>query len=170
MRALPDLHPDDLAMRVMIRDLLIHYRTRDGIGQRELAKRMGLTQGAVSKFERGTSWLVSSLQRRAGVHDRRLVVRLVGLPEPPDEVLALAAMRPTDPVRAEAWDRAAVAAELAAARNTLGVTQEQVGEVLGCGKRAVAYIEGDDKDALLVSWQRYCRALGGALWVGLEES
>jgi Helix-turn-helix. len=167
VRAPEDLHPDDTAMRVMLRDLIVYTRQRAKLSQRKLAPRVGIGQSALAQVERSLSWRVSTLQRVVRGLDRRLLLRPLGLPEPPAEVLALAAMRPADPVRADAWDVAAVVAEMTAARKALRVTQESVGEVLGCGPRAVGAVEMCESDVLLGTLQRYCRALGGALWVGL---
>lgn len=164
MRAPEDLHPDDAAMRLMLRDLLVYYRNRATLSQRALAGRMGQTQGAIGQIEHADSWRVSTLQRWARGVDARLLLRPLGLPETD---LAVQAFRPADPVRADAWDLAEVREVLVTARRFLGVTQVALGEVLECSDRAVAAVELGETDVLLGTVQRYCRALGGALWVGL---
>jgi transcriptional regulator with XRE-family HTH domain len=166
VRAPEDLHPDDAAMRLMLRDLLVYRRTRAGISGRELGRRLGIHQSSIVKMEGNPAWRLSTLQRWSAAMDAVLLLRPVGLPEPPDRD-AMLAFRPSDPVKAQAWDRADLIGALAYARKSMRVRQSDLGEVLGCGDRAVSAVEDEDTDVLLATVQRYCRALGGALWVGL---
>lgn len=168
MKAPIDLHPDDAVTRLMLRDLLVHYRHRAGLSQRALGRKLELTQTTIARHEAGQSWMLFTLYRWAPAVGGRLLLRPVGLPDAPDEVQALAAMRPADLTRGHEYTRAALAAELTAARIALGVTREELGEVLGCAESGIRELEAARGDTLLGTVQRHCRALGGALWIGLE--
>jgi DNA-binding XRE family transcriptional regulator len=168
MRAPVDLHPDDTAMRHMIRDLLIglRYRTKPRMGQRQLAARIGCHQTSVAGMEASTSWKASTLQRWARAHNRRLILTPIGLPADPG--IDPAAIIYTDPVKADEWTIASTIALITEARRLAGITPEAVADLLGVGTRALWAIENQETDPLLASIQRYCRAVGGALWVGVE--
>lgn len=165
MRSPDDLHPDDLAMRLMLRDVLTYHREKLRWSQRELGRRMSTSQSAASLVESGSTWLLSTVQRWTHALGKRPLLRPVGLPVELDP--AMAAFRPTDPVQAREWDRAEILGVLADARRAMGVTQVALGDAMGISDRSVAALENPDADVLLVSLQRYCRGLGGALWVGV---
>lgn len=163
-----DLHADDTAMRHMIRDLLIglRYRTKPRISQRQLADRIGCHQTSVAGMETSTAWKASTVQRWARGHGRRLILTPVGLPADPN--IEPTAIVYSEPDKADEWARASAIAVIADARKLAGISQEAVADVLGVGTRSVWAIENQETDPLLASMQRYCRAVGGALWVGVE--
>ena len=169
MRGPEDLHPDDRDIRVGLRDALIERRQRLGLSQYALANRIGLSQAAVNLLESRESWRLTSVQRWARHLGWRLVLRLEGLPGADDEPATM--FRPADPDRADLWDQAALVEQLVAARVALGVTQAELGRRLDTGDQAVGNIErlGNGPGLMFTTPQRYCRALGGALWVGTES-
>lgn len=170
MIPLADLHPDDLASRIALRDLLIERRHEVGLSQSRLARRIGLSQSAVGKAETGTNWHLLVLQRIARSIDARIVLypdNLPGVGKVHDDTTAV--FRPTDPQRADLWDQANLLANLVAARQALGLTQAQMGERLGSSESAVGNYERTKTGLMLISPQRYCRALGGELAMELEH-
>ena len=60
MRAPEDLHPDDTAMRVMLRDLIVYTRQRAKLSQRKLAPRVGIGQSALAALSPAMNASMSS--------------------------------------------------------------------------------------------------------------
>lgn len=163
-----DLHPDDAAARNNLRQTLVNYREQQGITQRTLAARLNVSPSAVNKMEQHSMWRLLNLQRWVTALDLELLLIPIGLPIPPDDVQALAAIRPTSPHLRHEFARAAILADLVAARYALGLTQDDIGQRLGRKGRAVAEVERQHWDVMVVTLQRYCRALGGHLQFDLE--
>ncbi|MEU7972190.1 helix-turn-helix transcriptional regulator [Micromonospora sp. NPDC049089] len=170
MTPVTDLHPDDLAARLSLRALLVERRHERGLSQARLAKAMGLSQTAIAHVEKGTNWHLLVLQRYAHAVNLRIVAYPDALPgvgtihDPTADVF-----RPSDPERAHRWDQANLIGNLGAARRAVGLTQAVVAERLDLTERAVSNYEHTKTGVVLISPQRYCRALGGALAIEVED-
>lgn len=167
MRAPTDLHPDDLAYRIGLRDMLIEQRKRLGYSQSQLAALIGRPQSAVAQFEVGQPWRVAPTQEIADA----LGLRLVLLPDsvrggsyvmlPADERLAAQEQH--------AMDRRHLIAALVVARRASGFTQAEVAGRLGIHVNVLGRFETNHGGGLMLpNCQRYLRALGGELWIGAE--
>lgn len=164
MRTPPDLHPDDLAQRECLRDLLVDVRHIRDLSQSDLGYRMGLVGSTVTLMELRLQWRVSTVQRWADALGLRLVLS-TGLPGTNEDVYLL---RPADPAAALAFDRRAFIESLAEGRRQVQVTQRRLGEKLGISENGVAAIEKEN-DIMMANAQRYCRGLGSQLRIELEE-
>ncbi len=175
MTRIVDLHPDDAEARVKLRLQLRDLRLRLGCSQAEAAARAGVTKSAVSLLERrGDNPLVASVQRMARAVDHRAILR-PHLPHtlpthPTAALLAVVEAHAADAHTQDAYHRSAVLADLAAYRRGTGVTAREMSERWGTRRDATAVcdLEGELKEPLLASYQRYTRALGGVLHVDLE--
>lgn len=168
-----DLHPDDATTRNMIRLLLMSARRDQRLGQRTVAARLGRGQSNVSQLEHRTHWLVATVQQWARAVGWRLVLTPMGLPDlsgDGDQYAAvLARIRPTSAVHTDELARARLRNDLVRARRLLRIRHAAMAEVLGCSARSVGMWETSAADSVsLPAAQRYARALGGAVWVGLE--
>ena len=164
-----DLHPDDTAARQQIRDQLRAARHATGLSQRGLAARVGVVHSAIVHAEANTSWRMSTLRRYARGLDLELLAYPTGLPKPPADVAALAGMV-TATRRGDSFAVAALVAEIAAAREALGLTKADMARRLGVVDRGVRAIENcAHDDIMVVTAQRMCRVLGGRLVLELGE-
>lgn len=162
-----DLHPDDQAARVELRDLLrAHSRSR-GLAEREVAAAAGRKQGWAASIWAQDSWLLSSMQAMSRALGYRLAVDTV---QPLPTSMA--------PVQMEMWDAMnAVVGVDAAGRDTvsrmiladtarrlreyLELSPAQLGALLGHSARRVTEWEAGEKpDYPLITAQRHFRALG----------
>lgn len=164
MRTPPDLHPDDPEIRLSLRDMLVDTRRAHGMSQRDLGLRLGKAATTITLMEANPMWRISTVQHWAAALGQRLVLHPDCLP--PDEEVYL--LRPADPESALAFDRRMFVLALRDARRWMGITQRRLGERLGISENGVAEIE-KGHDVLLVTAQRYCRAVGASLLVELEE-
>ena len=167
MRAPVDLHPDDRAARLALRDLLIDRRLEQKLTQDELATRMGVTKQAVSLLESSDPRVIHATQRWSRPLNCRLTFDLVGLPVDPN-ANGVDAFRPTDPGRADLWDQRALAMALRYAREELGLSQKVIGRRLGGDDKNVRQIELQRYGLIFTTPQRYARVLGGRLDLGIE--
>lgn len=163
MRTPPDLHPDDYALRIGLRDMLAERRLLRNWSPRDLARAMGMASSAW-KLEVHTAWRLSTVQQWAYA----LGLRLYLAPDclPPDERLYL--LRPADSRAALAYDRLVWIEQLTEARRWVGISQMRIGDRLSITDRGVAAIE-KAQDILLLNAQRYCRAIGSELIIEVEE-
>lgn len=164
MRTPPDLHPDDVATRECLRDMLVDARHNYGMSQRDLAGRLGRKPPTIGRMEVHLHWRVSTVQRWA----HALGLRLLLIPAVIDINDDLFLLRPADLDAAMAFDRRAFIEMLADARRRLRLTQRMLAEPMGLTENGVGEIE-KGRDVLLVNAQRYCRALGTSLSIDLEE-
>jgi transcriptional regulator with XRE-family HTH domain len=175
MMARPVSHPDDIAARDHIRRRLRALRRDLGVRVEDLADAAGVTTDAIYLYEqRATNPLTGTVQRHAGGLNHRLVMRLAATPALPTHpyavnLLAMAAAT-SDGATADAHQRAALLADLVAYRRWLGLTAREITERCGCSRDGTwaSQLEAGRKQALLGSYQRYARALGGHLHLDLE--
>lgn len=167
MRAPADLHPDDLAYRIGLRDLLIARRRQLGYSQQHLARVMRVPQSTVARFEVGQPWRVDPTQDLAHALDLRLVLlpdNVAGGPY----VMLLADERLTVQQQ-HAMDRRHLIAALVVARQACGLTRAEVAARLGIHVNVLGRFETNHGGGLmLANCQRYLRVLGGELWIGTE--
>lgn len=166
-----DIEPGDRYHREHLAAKLTQLRVAEGHTQAQLAELMYLERTAVSRFERGTNPLIGTVQRYARTLNHIARLRTAGLPDVSDDVEValwrnLAAN--TDPAKADRAARAALLAELVAARHALGISQRDQAAVMRCDPTSVCEIERGDNEALLSTYQRYARALGGRAFVRLD--
>lgn len=164
MRTPPDLHPDDLAARENLRDMLVEIRRNYGMSQADVAQLLQRGQSAVHALETAVNWQLSTVQRWAYALRLRLYLWPECLP-PGDDVYLL---RPVDPHAGMAFDRRVWIDALTDARRWVGLTQQRVADRLSIGYTGVAAIE-HERDILLVNGQRYCRALNSRLLIEVED-
>lgn len=160
-----DLHPDDMAIRENLRDMLINTRRGKGMSQLDLGDRLNFgSKRTASQMELRAHWKLSTLQRWSAALGQRIIV----WPEclPPDDALFL--FRPAAAVAAMDYDRRAYIDALADARRWVGLSQLRLANRLGITDVAVAQTERSP-DVLLVNAQRYCRAMDSQLSISLED-
>ncbi|MFF0821196.1 helix-turn-helix domain-containing protein [Micromonospora haikouensis] len=168
MRAPTDLHPDDRKARLALRDLLVSYRNEAGYSQACLARQVGVSQAAIARFEVREPLRITPAWRIADALGMRLVMYPDGLPGGPYDSADLDVLRPSDPASAAVWDRRQLKESLAAARRACGHTQASLARLLDTTENALGEFERATDSLLFGSPQRYCRALGGYLWIGVE--
>jgi transcriptional regulator with XRE-family HTH domain len=172
MRAPEDLHPDDRAHRLVLRDLIVDARRVANLSQARLAARVGVAQSAIASFEAHETQHLNKYRLIAHHLGLRVLAYPDGLPGGPyDDDPALVAFRPTsDFAAAAAWDQQQLMGSLGAARRGCGLTQAQVAVLFGSTENAVGEFERTRHGVMLGTVQRYCRNLGGFLSLGVEDS
>lgn len=160
-----DLHPDDAAVRDRIAEQLRASRVAAGVGQRELAIRLGVDQRRVVLLERRRQWRTATVQGWARALDQRLSLTIRDLAVP-DDGDALAAVydqqQPTNPVVQDRLLLRRVANDLTRIRRTR-MSAYHFGLLIGRGEGSVLWREAHPDGALLGTLQQTTRALGGSL-------
>lgn len=169
MLAPTDLHPDDREARINLRDTLVTIRYSAGISQARLAERIGAGQSVVAGFELREPMRISVTRRIAAGLGHRLVAYPDGIPGGPYDDPDVLLFRPADPAAAQVWDQRQLMTNLVAARQACGLTQAELGAVLGKTEAVISEFERQKGAPLFATCQRYCRALGGYLWLGVES-
>lgn len=170
MRLIEDLHPEDAIARDQLATRLVQARASAGLTQRELGDRLGVDFHAVYNLERGRRWLARRAQAWARGLDLRLGLRVQGLEVPDDDDALAALYAAQQPMTAEAEDRLALRElfnNLARIRRARHVSQKEMGRRMGLGPTRVSQQEAEPDGALLLTAQRYTRALGGVLLLDL---
>ncbi len=175
MTRIHDLHPDDTEARIKLRLQIRDLRRQAGLSCAAAAARIGIGKDTWSLYERrGDNPLAASVQRYARAVDHRLHLRPDlphALPAHPDiAVLHDLAGRAVDPRQQDAYHLTAVLTALAAYRRWSGVAARDMSAKWGTRRdaSAVCDLEGQAKEALVASVQRYTRSLGGVLHLDLE--
>ncbi|MER7331625.1 MULTISPECIES: helix-turn-helix transcriptional regulator [unclassified Micromonospora] len=167
MRAPTDLHPDDLAYRIGLRDLLIARRVELDYSQTQLADVMGVPQSTVARFEVGQPWRVERTQDIAYALRLRVVMYPHNLPGGPYEVADVDPRMPAQ--QQHLVDRQNLVRALVDAREACHVTQTALAASLGIHVNVLGRFETNTTGRLmLANCQRYLRALGGELWIGAD--
>jgi len=162
VRVPTDLDPADLAAREGLRAALIGIREEIGWSQRQLSIALGSNITLAHQMENTVNWKVSTVQRWAHTLKHRFTF------EPSEELpyTDILFIRPTDPSEAMTWDRRALIDALTEAREYLGIGRHELAGRLAVTDNAVKTVERND-DVLVVTAQRFCRALGGSLRIGI---
>lgn len=164
-----DLHPDDLANRVALRDYLYASSVGQGLSEPELSKAAGYQTGWAKGVWSQSSWRLSTVQ---------LLVRTLGYQLDLDVSTVGVRLAPQDPAIAglrsmfragtrdgDEVDRRWLADLGRRLRVGLGVERAELGHALKMsGTRVRDWEEGDGPDYLLLTAQRYFRALGRPLY------
>lgn len=158
----PDLHPDDAAARLRLRQQMIDYRISRNITHGALGEARGLKRHSAGQPERVENWQVSKLQAHLGA----LGGRLLAVPRKRAHV-KLALIAPDDPQVSWTWDRVQMMALLIDLRDERGLTQRELGKLLGREESVISSTECRD-DWLLHTLQRHARALGDELLLSIE--
>ncbi|MFG1846723.1 helix-turn-helix domain-containing protein [Micromonospora carbonacea] len=169
MRAPTDLHPDDREARLALRALLITARKEAGHSQASLAAILGCTQTAVARYELGEFQRINPARRIAHHLGLRIVMFPDGVPGGPYDDPAMLAFRPAEFTAASVWDQQHLMSGLVTARRACGHTQASLARLLGTTENALGEFERSPHVPLFGSVQRYCRPLGGWLWLGVES-
>ncbi len=161
-------HPDDVAHVRAVTAELRGLRCRQFLSVADVAAAVGVVD--LAEFERGTAApRVRAVQAYADAVGHRAVIAVTGVPAgdlATVDTLTRAAAQAGDRDRRWEYERAAVGARLAAAREAAGLTQVGVAGLLGVSKSAVSQTERVvADDPMLYPFQAYARALGGMLRV-----
>lgn len=167
MRAPADMHADDLAYRIGLRDMLTARRRQLGYSQARLADIMRVPQSTVARFEARQPWRIEPTQRVAHALGLRLILTPDGLPGGP---YVVADLNPRlTPQQQHLVDRQHLIRSLIDAREACGVTQDSLAGRLGIHVNVLGRFETTTDAALMfATCQRYLRPLGGELWIGTE--
>lgn len=164
MRTPPDLHPDDLATRECLRDMLVDARRAYGLSQATLGAQLGKSPSTIFRMETDLHWRISTVQRWASAVRLRLVLSPACFDINEDVYL----LRPSDHDGGLAFDRRVFIEALRDARKARRFTCRRLGERLGISDNGVMEIE-KGHDILLANAQRYCRGINSWLSINLEE-
>lgn len=175
-RNVDDLHPDDLLNRLRLRDWMEAERDRQGIGNRELAARMGRNTGwAYGIINGGGMWRAASMQRivRALGYTLHFNVAASNIIIPPRDTPSLTDIYAgnSDPERREEAARMDLGDLGRRYREARKLSSSALGRLLNQeGESVRAFESGDKPYYLCVTAQRYFRALGGELRFSIEAA
>ncbi len=167
MTAIFDLHPDDHTARAALRDRLRHEREQRGFTVDEFAAATATSRGVVYNRESAkmASYRLDSLTIWANQLGQSFTIVATDVPGYHDNPIAAA----LECCGADAFQHAAEIDRLIAAR-TARLTSGRMASRLGTTQSAVSTVENRDTvTALLITWQRYARALGGRLALVLTD-
>lgn len=172
---LTDLHPDDQAARVWLRDFLVARRDEEGLLNREIAARVGHSDGWAYNILATTSWKLETIQLLARALGYRLgfTTEWIGAELTLQGVTAREEMwetaysryiRSPNPARRDEAERIDLCDWGRRCREAQGLSPTLLGYRLGMeGKSVRAWENGERPGYMLVTAQRYFRALGGQL-------
>lgn len=167
----PDLHPDDLAERVRMRDQLRQERQDRKLSGRALSELAGWNGWAVEDLETKTNWGLRRVMPWARILDHRLRMTITGLTLPDDDDLLaemLAVAVPFGGLDEDTLHVRAVVNDLARIRAAQGISAREFALRVQAGDKAVRGWEDKPTHCLVKTVQRYARGLGGALNLALE--
>lgn len=166
-----DLHPDDLAARIDVRVALRQRRHDRGLSAEAVSRRAGFAYAsAVRDLEDETSWETWRVQQWARGLDEVLRLHIDGVEIAADDTasLVLKAATPFGGFDEDQLHLQVVAADLIRTRKAMGVTRSALARRCGVGERALRGFENSPLKSLLRIYQRYGRALGGAVRLDLD--
>lgn len=169
MRALPDLHPDDITNRHEIAAQLRAIRQQNGLTLADLAGKLGCNKSNVSIMESTRSWRFRILARWAQELNHRPTLTIGGrqVSDDADELAGIyAAQTPTDAASRDRLLLRVTVNDLTRIRRHY-MTASLVAERLGCGDTAVYWWESNPDGASLLAVQRYARAIDCRVTAGL---
>lgn len=164
---IPVLHPDDRAYVEQVVAELKGHRRRVDLTCVQLAEKLGRGRNAIRCAEVEPNRRTGTLQAYAYGLGLRLVFDLPGCPDvfdPQAAALERMAKQAKDWRRRHSFERAALAAQLAAVRKHANRSQADVCEQIGRDHSFLSNLEQHAADdPLLGSYQQVARALGGQL-------
>jgi transcriptional regulator with XRE-family HTH domain len=163
-RTLADSGLDDIGPR------LGEMRRALGLTQSDVAFRMGTTQSALARLEKGEAKPnLRTLCRYAEALGRRATVRLTpSSGTSPHSVGALQAAAGTAGETSRLVDLEALPAALASLRKQRGVTQSEVASRMATSQPVIARLESGDGMPNLTTLERFSQAIGTSLGVSFE--
>lgn len=167
MLAAPDLHPDDLTARIALRDRLLWERQQRGFTLYSFETATGTSSGMLRNREIDpmASYQLGSIVDWANLLGQSFTITAADVPEYRDNPIAAA----LEFCGADLFQHAAEIDRLITAR-TAQLSSRKMADRLGVAQTAVIGIEHrDPATALLMTWQRYTRALGGRLDLVLTD-
>jgi transcriptional regulator with XRE-family HTH domain len=152
VKALLDLHPDDLATRRRLAADLRAARVAAGLSHSDLANRLGIRKADIGRMETRLTWRMDTLYRRARAISRVLALSIDGRPVNGFGAADLCS---------QAMSRIVVA------RACAGLTEADIADRLGVTPQAVRMWDRCTNPTL-VALQRHARAADVPLTVALE--
>lgn len=170
MKAPNDLHPEDRAARIELRDILVERRQARGLSQSQLAALVGVSQSAIAHTETGQPWRIRPTQRIAFELGLRILYYPADLPGGPYDDPTMDVFRPTDLDRANQWDQDRLLSAMVSARRACGISQARLAAQLGLSENGLGNFERTTATGLMFATvQRYCRGLDGFLAIEVDE-
>lgn len=167
----PDLHPDDLANRQVIGQRLRAARIAEGVSAYELSARLNRSRTTGQDLESTSQWAVRRVQAWARALNHRFTMTITGVQVPTTYDLHADILRVAARFGAADEDRMhllEVVNDLIRVREHLNIPYQEMADRLGVTDRAVRGWELYPSGSQLISAQRYCRALGGALTLNVS--
>jgi len=162
----PELHVADAASREQVRLDLRRIRAVQELRAVHVAAELGIKLGAFQRLELTTTWTAPTVQAWSRVLDHRFLMTVEGLDAPAGDADATAVV--TFGARDEDGQHLArVVSTLVRVRKRSGLTMQDLADRLQCTARAASDWEKDYAAKPVRSVQRYTRALGGSVGLGL---
>lgn len=166
-RNINDLHPEDQLNRLRLRDWMIEEQKRQGVSDKELSARVGHLSSWAHCVMKSSMWRAATLQKMVRALGYRLTfnVKVDGVAVPAAEItLADAYANNPNIDRYEEAVRRDLCDLGRRYREASKVTALDLGRRLNSeAKTVLAFESGDSPFYLLVTAQRFFRALGGEL-------
>ena len=166
-RNVSDLHPEDQLIRFRFQDWLVAEQERQNIADKELAAKVGHHSSWAHGVMSSTSWRVATMQRMAYALGYQLAfnVKADNVVIPPAEIKLADAYAGNPKVeRHEEAIRRDLCDLGRRYREAMNMTPAMLGHRLRAeGKTVTSFETGDKPYYLLVTAQRFFRALGGEL-------
>lgn len=164
--ALPDA-AQDVGRFSSLSDRLVDMRRKLGVTQVELAKRMGSTQPAMARLEKGEMKPnLRTLARYGEAIGQRVQVAFGKAGNKAGAHSVGASEGRQDPIDRCTID--AVPETLSQLRRTLGITQSQVATAMETSQPVIARLESGEAVPNLRTLERYCEALGVEAMISFE--
>lgn len=162
MRALNDLHPDDLTNRHQVATELRALRKSAGMTMGDLGALLGCTKSNIGVMERRREWRYMILAGWARALGKRVTLAIGGCPVPDDgdpTASIYANQHPTFPQSVDRLTLRTTVNDLFRVRRQ-HMSAGDVAARLGCGATAIYWWESNPDGASLLAVQRYARAVG----------
>lgn len=175
MSITPDLHPDDAAHRLWLFAELRRLREETGLSKAAVGARMGLSADSIRRVEclPDPNTLLMTVQRHARSVDHIAIPTLHGIQLPPVTAYSRVLEHLTysmKPELADAAFRALMIDRLSEARRARRpkLSTKAFALLSGLKQGALFHLESQTHEALVSSYQRYARGLGGWMTVELQ--
>jgi transcriptional regulator with XRE-family HTH domain len=167
-RNVDDLHPEDNLNRLRLRDWMLEEQKRQNLNDKEIAARVGHHSSWTHKVLSTTTWRVATVQKmlRALGYTLTFNLKIDNIVVPPSATVPLTEIYANNPdvEQREEAARRDLCDYGRRYREALGLNHQQLGKRLRCeGATVLTWETGDQPFYLLVTAQRFFRALGGEL-------